>query len=432
MKLKFLGALLVFCALLPTFLLSSCSSSEGGEEPPVSPAVNILAEENYMAVSALKGEDIRFSLSDFARALDLDKIESITLTALPPSVDGSLKVGSVLLVGEQTLSASAVGLMTYSPSPSASVTSFRFRVNDLPYETVCRIYMLESENYAPTLRVAPRTATEVSTYERVTCFGRIPCYDADGDDTFIEIVSYPEKGVLILEDASVGSYRYIPYDGAVGKDSFVCVARDIYGNYSPSLTVSLEIKRSESSARFVDLVDSPYHNAALAMSEARIMSGTQVGTSLYFYPESTLTRAEFTLLAMNAAGIREVNEVERTVFADDRDIPENMRSYIAAAYDLGYIKGSVVGGELCFLPNATVTRAEAAVVLSNMLELAAPTFKPSFSDEENIPAWAHSSISALAASGVFPLDSDGVRPLEPLTRATAAQMLDSFIKIRED
>ena len=130
MKTKILGALLIFCALLPTFLLSSCSSADGVAEPPISHAVNILAQENYMAISALKGEDIRFSTEDFARALNLESIETITLTSLPPAIDGSIRVGSTLLTTEQTLSASAVGLMVYSPSPSASVTTFKFRVKE--------------------------------------------------------------------------------------------------------------------------------------------------------------------------------------------------------------------------------------------------------------------------------------------------------------
>ena len=60
-----------------------------------------------------------------------------------------------------------------------------------------------------------------------------------------------------------------------------------------------------------------------------------------------------------------------------KDIPENMKSFICAAYDLGYIKGTVVDEKLCFLPQKTITRAEAAVMLSNMLDSATPTYKPS-------------------------------------------------------
>ena len=52
MKLKFLCLFLVLLALM----LSSCSGADEPQEHPISPAVNILAEDNFMALSALKGE----------------------------------------------------------------------------------------------------------------------------------------------------------------------------------------------------------------------------------------------------------------------------------------------------------------------------------------------------------------------------------------
>ena len=71
-------------------------------------------------------------------------------------------------------------------------------------------------------------------------------------------------------------------------------------------------------------------------------------------------------------------------------------------------------------------------MLANMLDLATPTFKPEFSDEDSIPSWAHSSISALAASGVIVTDGNGIKPLDPVTRAVAAQMLTNFMSVARD
>ena len=383
-----------------------------------------------MAKSALKGECITFSAEDFARALNIDSIETVTVTSLPPISDGELRVGSTVLTGEHTLSGSALSLLSFHPSSAVTSSEFKFRVNDAPYLLTCKLYSLSSKNYAPTLSSLPKTAIEVSTYESVSYFGTITPYDSDGDQTFIEIVSYPEKGLLILEDASLGSYKYVPYDTASGKDSFVCVARDVYGNYSPSQKISIEIKRSESSTRFVDLIDSPYHSAALALNEKSIMSGTRVGTLLYFYPERELSRAEFTMLAMNAAGITDVNNTDATVFADDSDIPENMKSFVAAAYDLGYINGSLVDGKLCFRPSDPITRSEAAVMLSNMLGSTTPTVKPVFSDSSDVPVWAESSLSTLCSLGVISQSENGIQPLAPVTRGSAAVMLANFMQVR--
>ena len=427
MKLKFLCLFLVLLALM----LSSCSGADEPQEHPISPAVNILAEDNFMALSALKGEELRFGAEDFARALNLESIESITLTSLPSTADGSLRVGSTVLVGEQTLSSSALEFMTYSPSPTATSASFKFRVNDLPYEMTCHLYLLDSKNYAPTLKIAPKTATEVSTFEGVTYFGTLPCYDADGDETFIEIVSYPEKGVLILDDRATGSYRYLPYDNATGKDSFVCVARDVYGNYSPALTVSLEVKRTESSARFVDLSESPYHNAALAMNEARIMSGTQVGSQYYFYPDRGVSRAEFLVMAMNAAGITEVPASAATGFYDDADIPLSMKGYVAAAYAMGYVNGSLVEGELCFLPNEPINRADAAVMLDRVLGSSRVDVIPTFADSSEIPTWAREAIYSLNALGVMDATDGCIAPRAPLTREQTADMLHAVLLLEQ-
>ena len=410
--------------------LTSCSepSDEPKETALLSPAMSILAEKGEMAKAALAGESIKFTAEDFARVMNIESVSSITVTELPPITDGELRVGAAVVTGEQTLSAASVALMTFSSSNSVKTSQFKFKVNDLPYEMTCKLYSLEKENYAPTLAYAPLTAVEVSTYEDVSCFGRLPCYDPDGDETRIEVVSYPKKGVLVIEDSALGTYRYIPYENATGKDSFTCVAIDRYGNYSAAREVSLEIKRSEMSEKYVDLADSPYQSSALAMTEKGIMGGTQVGNSLYFYPDREVSRAEFVVMAMNAAGITDIAKVSSTVFSDDAEIPSDMKRYIATAYELGYIKGSAdESGRLCFEPSRSITRAEAAVMLGNILGAATPTMKPTLADESEIPAWAQSSVYAMVEMGVLEATETGVSPHEKLTRGSTADILARFI-----
>lgn len=417
----------IFALLLAFAPLASCARAPENSRP-VSLALNTIASKANMALWTKKGDSIRFCAEDFARALNMreESIESVTVTSLPPASDGELRLGSMVLTGEQTLSAASLSLMSYSQRSDISVSQFNFRVNDLPYEMTCKLYILEEDNYAPTFSLTPSTALEVSTYENVSLFGELSAYDADGDEIFIEVISYPEKGLVEFSNTGRASYCYTPFKGAVGKDSFVCVARDKYGNYSPSCKVSIDISKTESSARFVDLIDSPYHNAALCMSEKRVMSGTQVGSSLYFYPELEVCRAEFVVMAMSAAGMRELNPAASTVFADDADIPDEMRPFIAAAYDLGYVKGSIVDGELCFLPDDSITRAEAAVILSNMSSFPTPTVKPVFSDSDDIPSWAKSALSSLCSQGIFSVSDRGIEPLAALTRGDAALVLSRF------
>lgn len=422
-----LAALVCLFTLLAC--LPACSTAQSSSLP-LSPALSCIAENEAMAKSALSGDVIRFSADDFSRALNLSSLKQITLTSLPPVADGELRVGSSVLTAPQTLSAASLSLMTFHPSSDLTRSSFCFKANGSPVEMRCDMYVLNEKNYAPTLSVAPRNALEVSTHENVTHFGTLPCYDPDGDDTVIEIVSYPQKGFIEITDRQTGAYRYIPRENTTGKDSFTYVARDKYGNYSASATVSLRISKASVSTKYVDLEQSPYHNAALTMTEKGIMSGTQVGASTYFYPNSTLTRAEFTVMAMNAAGIGDVgSSTASTVFADNSEIPERMRGYVSAAYDLGYIRGSEIDGKLCFRPNDTLTRAEAAVMLAAILDAAAPTVTPVFEDSAALPTWAAPSVNALSALGVMnTLDGAKIEPLSAVTRGDAAQMLSALME----
>ncbi|MBE6533465.1 MAG: hypothetical protein E7678_00620 [Ruminococcaceae bacterium] len=436
MSLKFKRTLKRFTTFICVLLLViPCLYSCGGAKETnndLSFALNTIAKENSMAKATLKGGTISFDASDFARATNLSKVDSITITKLPPLSDGELRVGSSVLTAPQTLSASSIKLLSYEPKGSIATSEFYFSVNNSSTELCCKLYVLDEKNYAPTLSNASQNALEVSTFENISFYGTLPCYDPDGDKTYIEIVSYPKKGQLILDNRETGAYRFIPNEDFTGKDSFVYVARDLYGNYSPSATVSLSIKESAVSTSYIDLVDSRYHNAAIAMTEKGIMSGTQIGSSTYFYPAREMSRAEFTSMAMQAAGITKLNDSgAKTVFADDAEIQSNFKPYIAAAYELGYIKGVEKNGKLYFEPDRAMTRAEAACLLSNMLDAATPTVTPSFSDGSDVPAWAAASVNAMTYMGVMNVIENKISPLACVTRGDAAEILWNFMRVKE-
>ena len=206
------------------------------------------------------------------------------------------------------------------------------------------------------------------------------------------------------------------------------MARDIYGNYSACATVSLTVEKPTSSVVYTDILDKPCYNAALTMTEAGIMSGTQIGNATYFYPDQTVSRAEFTVMAMNAIGITQESQSAKTVFADDDEIPGYMKGYIAAAYELGYIKGVSVDGKLCFEGDRAITRAEAAVMLGNILNAATPTIAPVFKDAGEVPAWAASSMAAVNAMGIMKAEGGSISPLSEVTRSDAAEILTSLMR----
>ncbi len=425
-------ALFSFCFAF-FFLATSATASlvmniNAASDAIVSPALHILAEDSSMAVAGLCGNSIRMESEDFARALNLSSVDEITVTAVPPITDGELRVGSTVVNNGQSISGSNLSLLTYTATSDVTTSSFRFRAGDAPYEITCHLYLLDKLNHAPTLSTVAKTSLNVSTHRNITLYGTLSCHDPDGDKTFVEIVSYPEKGILVLTDPYSGDYTFTPGEDYTGKDSFTYVARDVYGNYSAAATVSLTVVKPSSSVVYSDILGQPCYNAALTMAEEGIMSGTQIGSSSYFYPNREVSRAEFCVMAMNAIGMSEVTPATSTVFSDDAAIASDAKGYIATAYELGYIKGLYRDDVLCFEPNRAITRAEAAVMLGNMIGASTPTIAPTFADADTVPAWASSSLSALTSMGILETDDGKALPMSAVTRADAAEMLYALMR----
>ena len=110
-----------------------------------------------------------------------------------------------------------------------------------------------------------------------------------------------------------------------------------------------------------------------------------------------------------------VEEPEKKVEeVDTREI------HIHKAYIYGYTDGTV-------RPNGFITRAEAAAMLSRLLEdeNTASALKPAFSDTPS--KWYNKAINAVVARGIMRGYSDGTfRPNAPITRAEFAQMISAI------
>ena len=241
------NVLFSFC--FSVVVVAACAAASIGalaadfSEHLLSPAISLIAEDSCMAVAGIKGESIKLDCDDFARAMNLSSVDSITFTEAPSAACGELLVGERVVHSGQVLGKGDIERLVYAPMSSVSSASFRFQVDGFAHDVPCTLYLLSSKNSAPTLDVTPSAAQSVSTHKNVMLFGTLPCHDADGDPTCIEIVSYPKNGSLIMSDSRSGEYTYMPENNFSGKDSFTYVARDVYGNYSTSRTVSLSVAK---------------------------------------------------------------------------------------------------------------------------------------------------------------------------------------------
>lgn len=412
-------------SLALTLILSAglVFSAVAAESFKVSTAIDCIAEDVTLVKSAPVGEDVSFRLSDFRQALGVSAIDTVTVTALPDPQDGILKLSNLRVSVGQTIKAENIELLRFVPAGEMTESAvFRFVCDGYSggAELACSLLFTDRENVAPTA-AAEGDSVAVSTQASVALYGILSGSDADGDALSFQIVSYPKNGTLSLLDAAYGSYRYKPISGYTGEDSFTYVVRDTHGYYSHVATVNIEVRESDTGYVYADMDRHTSHNAALTVSASGVMTGTTVKGVHSFSPEKTMTRAEFTVAAMKAAGIVSLG-IGNTAFEDNDAIKASLRPYIATAHVVGIVNGSLTEDGLFFRPNDPITRAEAAMILVNAFDVPLPDTVLTFAEEAAVPTWAKPAVSALSTLGILDVSADAAAT-ERMTRADAAECL---------
>ncbi len=421
--------LLSVSALIVTLLLSVTVNSgmiaaATEKDAPVSPALAVIANYTPMAKTGVVGNEILFSPEDFERALNVSRVSSITVTRTPDVADGELLIGSVVVKAGQSISRENLALLSYAPVRADSrEADFDFCVGEQGYSMTCQMYLLDYINHSPTTAAAGEVT--VSTYRDIAAYGKLYAHDPEGDELTYQIVSYPKHGIVLLYDDE-GRYVYMPNRDFTGTDSLRYVVYDKYGNYSSAATVRLEVGRNSASLVYNDMKWNASYGAAVKLSERGVMGGTQVGNANYFYPEKTVSRADFLVMAMKAAGISGLPSVSETGFSDDADIASEAKAYVSAAARVGYIEPISEEGKRYFLPDRAITVFEAASICAKILELEYDGSVAVSVDDSTIPASAREAVMALAAIGVIDggrIDDYGAA----ITRGDAAIMLAALV-----
>lgn len=403
--------------------------------PVVSYGLRVLSNREEMVFSGLCGNEVTFTAKDICRAMNLSELNYITVSVLPAPSKGTLFVGSTGAAVGQTISAGSLHLVSFAAADDTKPcdATFRFTVNGGGYDMTCRVCLLSEINFTPTVSLAPAVSLSVSTYKGMPYTGVMSAYDPEGDEITFEVVRYADHGRVTMPDKHTGAYTYTPDVGFAGQDAFSYVVRDAYGNYSTACTVTVTVTNPPSSVTFADIDGLPCAASALRISEAGIMNGTRVGAECYFKPDEGITRAEFLVTAMNAAGLTaaDVEKLSTTSFADNEDIPASMRGYVALAAQRGHITGKTVGGKLCFVPHETITRAEAAVILSNIIGYARQTAVTAFADADDVPAWSMPAMTSLRSLGVLVTTDGHAEARATMTRGETAAWLCRTMQLME-
>ena len=163
-------------------------------------------------------------------------------------------------------------------------------------------------------------------------------------------------------------------------------------------------KNVDITVKFTDVADDAwYADAVNTLASLGVIKG--IGNN-QFAPNRTITRAEFTVIAMRFAN------VSATVTNPFTDISENdwFYSAVTSATSYGWITGYSNG---TFRPNATITRAEVATIVNRMLNRTADrnfvdgNAVTHFDDVPNT-YWAYYNIAEATTAHTHSIDNDGV------------------------
>ena len=126
-------------------------------------------------------------------------------------------------------------------------------------------------------------------------------------------------------------------------------------------------------------------------------------------------------MAMKLVGADKDMSMMTSGFADESETPSWMQPYISRALSNGMISGTASEGGAVFRPNDMMEKAEAIVMIQNILDLPSPDATAVFNTNcDSVPTWAVEAFQSLSQAGI---DIDFVDNEDMITRRDAALLL---------
>lgn len=356
-----------------------------------------------------------FSQDDFTSAA----ADGIFLTSVPQETLATVRYGSRVLKAGDALPTEALGDLTLEAKcvTAQEVTIGYCTLSDGVLSGVqeLKLSILPKEDQPPTAEDG-----SLETYKNIAGSGTLSAADPEGKPLTYNLVKEPKRGSVELHED--GTFTYTPDKNKVGKDSFTYTVTDSGGNTSEEAKISIEIRKPTDKATYADMDSDPDAFYAMWLKEAGLFTGATVGGNLCFEPEKTVSRGEFLVMVMKLVDAQADETGLTSGFSDEAATPVWLQPYIVSALGSGMISGVSSEDGVVFRPEAALSRAEAAVMLQNVLQLPAPTAKTVFSetDAAAVPAWAADATAALSAAGISLGDT---AQADAITRREVAKLL---------
>lgn len=356
-----------------------------------------------------------FSQDDFTSAA----ADGIFLTSVPQETLATVRYGSRVLKAGDALPTEALGDLTLEAKcvTAQEVTIGYCTLSDGVLSGVqeLKLSILPKEDQPPTAEDG-----SLETYKNIAGSGTLSAADPEGKPLTYNLVKEPKRGGVELHED--GTFTYTPDKNKVGKDSFTYTVTDSGGNTSEEAKISIEIRKPTDKATYADMDGDSDAFYAMWLKEAGLFTGATVGGNLCFEPEKTVSRGEFLVMVMKLVDAQADETGLTSGFSDEAATPVWLQPYIVSALGSGMISGVSSEDGVVFRPEAALSRAEAAVMLQNVLQLPAPTAKTVFSetDAAAVPAWAADATAALSAAGISLGDT---AQADAITRREVAKLL---------
>lgn len=162
-------------------------------------------------------------------------------------------------------------------------------------------------------------------------------------------------------------------------------------------------------------------NAAVANG---LLNGFELNDGTYIKPEAALTRAQMAAIVNRAFGAQAAASLTGIT-----DVPSYAwyAGEMAKAIQMGTFMRDAT-----MRPNDSITRQEAFVVLARAFKLkdSGTSYAPlnAFSDKAQVAAWAQAELSAMTAAGYVEGSGGMLHPKDTITRAEFAKVMDNMVK----
>lgn len=402
-------------------LVFSSTTAYAAADPFAVQTAGTAGQTNHAScfISVAAGDVLEFSAADLERRMGIvpGGLGGITVTTLPDLSNGELLLDGVSVEAYDFLDRAALDRLCFAPTQDAITTNISLLPKSKQAVTTDLIIdVLAQQNMPP--QVSP---AGFETMKNVAISGSLEIFDPEGDDCELKVISAPKKGTVI----AVGNgFRYQPYPGATGADSFTVCAVDVFSNYSKEALVEVNIENTRGNFYYEDMRTNPSNYAAIKLNQYGVITGKKIGDDYFFLPNDMTERGDFLIQVLTAAGFTDIRPAANTGLPNDSEIPGWLKPYVKKAVD-----EKLWSGAQAFYYREIPTRAEAVILVDRASKIkGVKSFELTMPDSVSIPSWARQSYENLAAYKMLDLYEGTARPTEALTNSYSADLVWQLYK----